>query len=987
MRPIILGRAEELEALEKALTQTREGHGGCVVVSGEAGVGKSSLLATVRRRAEAAGWQTLEGRCFQQDRSVPYAPLAFMLRRFLSQRSRAEMQAALGEAAGDLRRILPELAPESGPGEAEATLAPEAEKRRFFDALRQWLFRQAGTAPLLLMVEDVHWSDDGSLEFLLFLARRLGGQQMVLLLTYARPLLQPGLTELMTSLDREPGAFEMTLAPLKRADTEELIARLLERAGRVPVFFVDQIYDLTGGNPFFVEEIIASLVASGEIPPAAGQGQRDRSFKLRIPRSIKRLVQQRLQGLSRDARHTADLAAISGRAFDFSILQLLTGFGEQRLLAAVKELVAAQLVVEESAEQFVFRHALTREALYDRLLIRERRALHQELAETIEEQYAGGLDAYLSNLAIHYFEAGIWPKALAYGRQAGERAQALYSPRAAAEHFTRAIAAAEKIGDASLWTLYRLRAQALNVAGDFDKAQADFEAALAAARAEPKQAAEWQLLLDLAQVWVERDDARVGEYAEQALALARELGQEAAIAQSLNWLGHWYLRTGRCENALAYHQQALEILEPLDEPQAVTTTLELLATAHNWCGSHEVAATAYEKAIAVLRRLDDRQKLASSLIFRNVLTLDVGQLREAERIAREIGWRSGEAFALTQLGNTLALKGRFGEALQAMERGLAIAEEIDHLERRNNATLSLGFLYGRLLAPGPAGRYLEKGLALAREMGSAFHSFTGASYLAAVYLLEGRIDDAQALLGSLPQLPEQWGPILLAVRTAEIEVALAKGDVGRAVASGDALRRLAREPETLMGMVGSSYSWFLRRYAEALTLAGRPEDAEVGLRTAQQMMEKEEIVTELWRIKRTQARLYEATRRRQEMTKARAEAGNLVREVAQNIPEDRLRENFLRRALQTLEGRHVQPGRARRGKKVAAEKEILLTPRQREVAAQVALGKSNAEIADALSVTTKTVEAHVSRILARFQFTSRAQIAVWAVEHGLKPPG
>ncbi|HZD11260.1 MAG TPA: hypothetical protein VE553_07945 [Candidatus Binatia bacterium] len=368
-------------------------------------------------------------------------------------------------------------------------------------------------------------------------------------------------------------------------------------------------------------------MVTAEIDPNQWHGHP--SFEVRIPRSIKRLVQQRLHGLSRDARRTVDLAAISGRIFDFSILHLLTGFREQRLLDAIKELVAG-LVVEETAEQFAFRHALTREALYDRLLIRERRALHAEAGEAIEKRYADSLDAHDADLAYHYYEAGVWSKALAYAQHAGEKARALYSPRAAAEQFTRAIAAAEKIGYKRAWSLYRLRAQAYNVAGDFLRAQADYEAALAAAQSLPSAEAEWQLLLDLAEFWVARDDARVGDYAHQALALAQKLERQPAVAQSLNWLGHWHLRTGRCDDALRQHQEALAILEPLEEPQALATTLELLATAHSWCGSHEQAADFYQKAIVLLRKLDDRQKLASSLIFLNVLTLDTAMLQEAE---------------------------------------------------------------------------------------------------------------------------------------------------------------------------------------------------------------------------------------------------------------------------------------------------------------------------------------------------------------------
>jgi predicted ATPase/DNA-binding CsgD family transcriptional regulator len=975
--PVFVGRAKELEALHSALDQAIAGRGSCVIVSGEAGVGKSYLLSALRRQATEAGWQTLEGHCFEQDLSVPYAPLAFALHSFFDHLTRHQLLESLGAAAREFARILPELNTEIDRVEPGADLDPEAEKRRFFEVLIRWLFGLAGATPLLLMVEDLHWSDDGSLEFLRFLARRISAHPILLMLTYRSPLLQARLVDLMTNLDREAGVLELRLDPLSRAETGKLANHLLELEDPLPNTFIDQIYDLTGGNPFFIGEILNS-VAAAEIDP--NQWWRNPSFEVRIPRSIKRLVQQRLRGLSRDARHTVNLAAISGRIFDFSILQDLTGFREQRLLEAIKELVAAGLVLEESAEQFAFRHALTREALYDRLLIRERRALHAETGEAIEKRYVATLEAHWADLAYHYYEAGVWPKALTYARLAGEKARALYSPHAAAEQFTRAIEAAEKIGGNSLWSLYRLRAQAFNVAGDFNRAQADYEAALAAAQSLPSEDAEWQLLLDLAEFWVARDDARVGEYAHQALALAQNLERRAAVAQSLNWLGHWHLRTGRCEDALQQHQQALDILEPLDDPHTLTTTLELLATAHSWCGSHEQAAAAYQKAIVLLYKLDDRQRLASSLILLNVLTLDVAQLQEAEQIARDIGWRGGEAFALVQLGNTLALKGQYGNAAQAMQRGLEIAEETGNLERRNNAYLSLGFLYTRLLAPDLAKGYLQKGLAAGKEMGSAFHIFTGTSYLASVYLLEERLADAKALLASLPRLPEQWGPILLVVRTAEIEVALAEGDERKALLLGEGVRRLAQHPEKLMGMVASDYSWFLRTYGQALILASQLEEAKTALSTAQKMMVKQDILTELWRIQCTKARLYKAAHRWREGAATRAEARQLVQQLANSIPDEVLRQSFLERALEEITG-EASPHR----KQAASDPFDSLTPRQREVVAKVALGKTNAEIAEALSITTKTVEAHVSRILTRLAFSSRSQIAVWAVEHGLKP--
>ena len=130
------------------------------------------------------------------------------------------------------------------------------------------------------------------------------------------------------------------------------------------------------------------------------------------------------------------LAAVAGRRFDFAVLQQMTHHDEQQLLTLMKELMSAQLVVEESVEQFAFRHALTRQAIYAQLLVRERKVLHRTIAETMESLYAGALEAHLVDLAYHFSEASLWEKALSYAQQAGETAQRLYAPRAAIEQFT-----------------------------------------------------------------------------------------------------------------------------------------------------------------------------------------------------------------------------------------------------------------------------------------------------------------------------------------------------------------------------------------------------------------------------------------------------------------------------------------------------------------------------------------------------------------------
>ena len=221
----------------------------------------------------------------------------------------------------------------------------------------------------------------------------------------------------------------------------------------------ETVHALTDGNPFFVEEVVSALAASGDV---------------RVPGSVRDAVRRRTELLSPDARRILELAAVIGRRFDVALLQELADLAAADLLRAIKELVAAQLLVDESAERLFFPHALTREAVSADLLRRERAAMHLAVAEALERRHAGALDGHLHDLANHFSEAGAWPKALHYTGRAGDRARALHTPRVAIEQYTRALAAAERLGRPRALLLLA-RAGAYETVGDFERARRDYE--------------------------------------------------------------------------------------------------------------------------------------------------------------------------------------------------------------------------------------------------------------------------------------------------------------------------------------------------------------------------------------------------------------------------------------------------------------------------------------------------------------------------------
>src|SRR5438477_1819831 len=483
--PIVIGRTAELTALHLLLERAKSGKGQVVLLSGEAGIGKSRLVAEAKTYATAQGFLLLQGQCFPTDRSCPYAPLLDLLRSHLATSSREQVDTEMGSLASALSPLLPDLLPRPADLPSLPPLAPEHEKRRLFAALAQLFLRPTTKQPALLIVEDLHWSDETSLDFLHYLARRCTASPLLVLLTYRNDEVHPGLSHFLAHLDRERLAQECALAPLTRSEVSAMMNAIF--ALRRSVFTVpplaqgdllDAMYTLTEGNPFFIEELLNSLIEAGDIFYEHGRWQRKELRELHIPRSVQDAVELRTAHLSEGARQVLNLAAVAGRHFDFALLQTLTQHDEAQLLRLLKELIAAQLVVEESAEQFAFRHALTRQAVYTQLLARERKASHRAIAETLERLYASMLEAHLADLSFHFSLAGAWEKALEYGQRAGEQAQALYAPQAATLHFTRALAAAGHLSLTPAASLYRARGLAYDTLGDFERARADQETAL-----------------------------------------------------------------------------------------------------------------------------------------------------------------------------------------------------------------------------------------------------------------------------------------------------------------------------------------------------------------------------------------------------------------------------------------------------------------------------------------------------------------------------
>jgi DNA-binding CsgD family transcriptional regulator/tetratricopeptide (TPR) repeat protein len=991
----MVGRADELDAVERRLQAVLHGDGQTVIIAGEAGIGKSRLVAEVKRRADRSGYHTFEGRCFEPDAVFPYAPVIDLLQSDLARRSAETFIAELGPSVSAVSRLLPELLLVQPNLQPLPQLEPEDARRLTFRALTAWLLTRARDHPVLVVVEDLHWSDDNSLDFLLHLARHVAGERILVVLTYRSDTVGTALRQLLSELNRERLASELTLSALSRGNVDAMLRAIDRQDRRRSVGFADDLFAITEGNPFFVEEFLVMLDGLNDNAYTGVQSAEFDADPIRVPRSIEGVVLRRLTGLSPGSQRVLTLAAVAGRWFDVATLRELTGEDETLLFQHLKELRAAQLIVEESVERFAFRHALVREAVYGQLLARERQSLHRVIAEVVERRVTESLEIRLPALAYHFHAAGQWAKSIEYSRQMGDRARAMNAPRAAIEHYSHAVAAAEQLGQAPPIELLRARGQIYETRGEFDRAYADLARVLDSARLANDEEAIWQGFLDLGFLWLGRDYARAGEYFHLALGRAEHLTDSKRLAHTLNRLGNWHANMDQPRQGLELHQRALQIFRDTGDRSGIAETLDLLGVAALINGNRRQAVAHFEEAVVHFRALNEPRGIASVLAtlahvrsaskvydtMPGAAPISHAALREVEEalaLTRKIGWRPGEAYASCEQGACLAASGEYGGALVSAGEGLAIAEEVGHQEWISIAHSTLSLVYLDLLLAVPARQFCESAYSQAQHSGIRHIVGLAGALLASAYRLTSELGGAEEVLANLidPEAPVET--LAQAALLAEwTEIRLARGDHGAALRSADVL--LAWAARTGGQDVAPR---LVRLRGVALAGLGRAADAEAALRIAAEGAHEQQAGALYWQIQLARGKLLQAQGRHGEAEAAFADARASVDALAATVPDEALRETFRTRA-----SAEIPPPRRVSARRADKDHFAGLTAREREVAVLIARGLSNREIAAALVVSERTVEAHTGRIRDKLEVTSRTQVAAWAVEHGLTGRG
>ena len=981
--PAFVGRVDELEVLEAARGRAADAEPAVVLVGGEAGVGKTRLLAELAARWAAEGMRVLSGGCVPVAAgALPYAPIVEALRRLPDELGADAVRELAGPSWPELARLLPGLGTPPGglPGQAAQT--------RLFELLLGLLGRIGEQAAVSLAVEDLHWADRSTRDLLIFLARNLRHERLLLVMTYRSD--EPGtdwLRSYLAELDRGGRARRLELSRLDRAGTAAQLVGILGAAP--PAELVEAVFARSEGNPFFTEELLAAVRAGSSTLPA----------------TLGDLLRSRLIGLPDPSIQVLAAVAVAGRPVPHRLLAAVTGLDDAALLAGLRAAVGRRLlVVLPDTDEYEVRHALLREVVAADLLPGERVRLHARFAVALTGQpelAAASPAVSAAELAAHWDAAGEPDRALPARVAAGLAAADAHAFAEAAGHYRRALelwarlpvgraggldrvdllgraaeAAAlsgatdhaigllEQALDGLAWTVEPVRAAVLLGRLGFHRFRADAEADALAAYEEAER------LLAGAPPSAERARVLAGHglllmltfrtseaipVCEEAIAVAHQAGAGAEEADALDTLACCLVDQGDMERSLRLHREARRRAETAGADEIVVRTYINLTVSLELAGREREGTDDASEGLERARRLG-LEGAWGSVVAGNLADglLQGGRWAACDRLTGEL--LAGDSWGASRLhaarGGLLTRRGDFPAARAQLDRSLELSPE-------------------------------------------AFSDIVWL-WLAELALWEGHHDDAEAAVaqglrwcaqrdpeGKLPQLSAPWYPLALRLAADRAEHAAASRAARQAAEARrwaapvvSALERLAEQVSlTPFPPVNCS---LLLASAERSRLGGRSDP------------ERWRAAVAAWeRLGRPYEAAYARFRQAEALLAARAPRAQVATTLGPAhrtavalgaAPLRREIEQLARRGRTPLED-PVDPTVAPEAPSTAAS--LGLTRRETEVLALVAEGRTNRQIGQELFITPKTASLHVSRILAKLGVTGRGEAAAIAHRLGL----
>jgi len=768
-----VGREVELVRLCRALDDASRRQGCAILIVGEAGIGKTSLLLRLVADTARRGGRALIASCHESEQIIPLGPWVEALRPAITTEA-PQILGGLPEAfSRELTRLFPAL---DVPG--AGTPAVSTDRRPLFESIAAILDHLATTGPVVLALEDVQWADDLSLRLLSYLSHRIGHRPVLLVATAREEDLDsvPGIRRFVDEMNHAVGRLErVSLGPLSRSHTLELLHVLVRGQTADIDATSERVWRASEGNPLVVVEIARALEA-GDLAYLDGPAV--------LPPRVRELITARLERLSENAQRVLAAAAVSGRESSLNLLQHVTGLADAAVIEALRELIRHR-VLNADGNLFAFTHERVRKVAYDRLFEAHRRSLHRAVAEAIERLDRNHLDDVADRLAHHYAHAEHAPKAVEYLVRFAEEAARRYSLEDAVRALGEAMRLAGRLPrderDLCLLDLSLRQAFALSVLGRFQEILdllLPQQARLQSLDAPPALTGPYHCRLALTYSYLGAQE-NAARHAAVALATAQRSGDIATAGRARYTLALSNHALGNLRTGVEHAKAAIEALEQARDQYWLGLAYWVLGMNHAVLGEFEAGLRAVVLAEQVGALIDDARVRALATSTRGWFHALRGDIDEAAAACTQ-----GLEMARDPISVAAALRRLGMTYLEAGDARTAVAKLEEWLQRLRGLGAQLGLPQG-LAALGEAhllcGNAVQARMLAQESLTAASEDALGAGcarrLLGLIARADGRLDDAESQLAQARRAFEAIGARLEIARThvAQAELAMGRG--------------------------------------------------------------------------------------------------------------------------------------------------------------------------------------------------------------------
>jgi tetratricopeptide (TPR) repeat protein len=699
----LIGRSSELSMLKDTMESVISSKGEAVCISGEAGVGKSRLFQEISFLTLPEKTVFICSNLSTTTCSIPYYPFREILRSLIFIQGEQYFENLPRVYQIELAKIVPEILRKPVDIVKEILMV---DRFRLFEGVRKFLELQVANCPLFICIDNIHWADENSLELLQYLLRVFRNKPILFVLVYRIEEIQHSVfQDVLHSMARENLIKKIILEPLGKNDITRMISSIID--AEYPSELTEYIYKETGGNPFFIEELLKSLKNEGALNWNGNNYDFDESSAKTIPYSVEGVIERKLEKLSDKAYSFLEHASVIGRTFSFSFLRTVTEINEGQLFDLLDEIFEKRLLSERDGEHYFFSEDIIREIIYNRMSRTRLSRFHRKIGEKLLSLNSENIEKVVEELSYHFYQCGDKDNTVKFSIIAGDRAKAAYANQDAIRFYTRAIDSLESLENANTETLLskclRNRSSVYNLTGENDLAIADLERAISNSELTGNLCDKADSLIEISKVYkdISSYDKAV-ESAEEAFRIYRKEKNVKGEAFSLARIAIGKRMLREYEVSIGYFQRSLKIVRKHSLHEIEVKALNGMGSSYTGMGNYEKAVKLYDESLNLSKKVGDKAGQIASLVntgninyYRGNFERAVELYREAMIIIKDIGNRRSEAITCNNLGCICILMGDYSNARKYLSNSLEKYKETGDKVNEAGCNLNLGEMYAR----------------------------------------------------------------------------------------------------------------------------------------------------------------------------------------------------------------------------------------------------------------------------------------------------